>query len=397
MEAYILDSLYRRQTVVDKFESLIWTERFSTIGDFELKIQSTLENRNRFTEGTLLATNESYYVMTVETVVDAVDSDGTAILTITGPSLENILDNRLASATFVHATGGIYTATGIPKWVITNTPVNIANKIFHDVCVLGIVSAGDIIPFVNEGSIFPADTIPFPTDVISYEMAPKTVYAALKDVCDLYLLGFRLIRDLDTTQLYFDVYAGSDRTPHQSDLPAVVFSPDLDNLQNTSELKSIAAYKNVAYVMTPVGLEVVYELGTDPSVSGFNRRALVVQADDITDTDPTVASARMTQRGIEELAKNRKVTAFDGEISQNSQYKYGRDYNLGDLVQVRNIDGVATDMKVTEHIFVSDAQGDRSYPTLSVIQFITPGSWITEPIDEVWEDLGTTDYWGTRP
>lgn len=392
MEVYILDSLYRRAVVVDKYESIIWTERYSLYGDFILVLQSTFENRSRFTEGVNIAVNDSYYVMTVETIEDTVDADGKTILKISGRSLEQILDSRLASAAFIH------TGTDLnPKWIITDTAVNIANKIFHDVCVAGFVNAGDIIPLVTMGSIFDPGTVPFPTDVITYEIAPKSVYAALKDLCDIYLLGFRLIRNLDAAQLYFDVYSGSDRTSHQEALPAVIFSPDLDNLQNVTELKSIALYKNVAYVLCPVGFKAVYAPTVETTIAGFDRRVLVVDASDITDDDPDIAEARMIQRGVEELAQNRRLYAFDGELVQNSQYVYGRDYFLGDLVEQRNVDGISNTMQVTEHIRSSDAQGEKSYPTLSITQTITPGSWGAEPIDEVWEDLPADDHWVDRP
>jgi len=389
MEVYILDSLYRRQTVVDKFESLIWTERYSAYGDFELHLHSTLENRNLFPAGTKFAINESYRVMIVETVEDSTDDNGIKILKLTGRSLEAILDSRLAR-------GSMDDLTTDPKWILTGTPVEIATQIFHDICVTGILQASDVIPLVTEGSIFPDDTIPAPVDVISYEIDPKTVYTAEKDLCDQYLLGFRLVRNFDTSQLYFDIYTGSDRTTHQSVLPSVLFSPELDNLQDTSELTSTAAYKNVAYVLSPVGTEIVYADGADSSTTGFERQVLIVQADDITDTDPPTASALMIQRGIDELAKNRKTSAFDGEISQNSQYKYGVDYNLGDLVTLRNTDGAMNDMQVTEQIFVSDNQGDRSYPTLTVNQFVTPGSWLALPADKVWNDY-TTEHWADLP
>jgi hypothetical protein len=233
-------------------------------------------------------------------------------------------------------------------------------------------------------------------DIITYEVDPKTVYTAEKDLCDQYLLGFRLVRNFDTSQLYFGIYTGSDRTTHQSVLPAVLFSSELDNLQNTSELTSSAAYKNVAYVLSPVGTEIVYAPEADSSVAGFSRQVLIVQADDITDPDPPTASAQMIRRGIDELAKYRKTSAFDGEISQNSQYKYGTDYNLGDLVTLRNASGVMNDMQVTEQIFVSDNQGDRSYPTLTVNQFVTPGSWLALPADKVWNDY-TTEHWADLP
>jgi hypothetical protein len=389
MEVYILDSLYRRIDVVDRYESLIWTERFSSAGDFELKVQSTLENRNRFTEGVKLAILESYYVMIVETVEDATNDEGQDILTIKGPSLESILDQRLARSAMNDTTTN-------PSWTLTGTPKAIATQMFHDICVTGVLDPGDVIPLINEGSIFPADTTPAPSDTITYVVDPDTLYNAEKTLCDQYLMGFRLVRNGDLSQLWFDIYMGSDRTSHQTTLPAVVFSSGMANLQNTSELRSISTYKNAAYVITPVGTRIVYPADVDPTVNGFERRVLIVKADDITDTDPVAAQAAMLQRGVDELAKNRKIHAFDGEISQNSQYVYGVDYRLGDLVESRNSDGVSNSMQVTEHIFASDAQGVRSYPTLAVTQFIIPGSWAALPPGKIWNDY-TTETWADLP
>jgi hypothetical protein len=390
MEVYILDSLYRRNQVVDTFESLVWTERFSAFGDFILKLNSTLESRSRFVAGTHIAISESYRVMTVETVEDGDDSEGKRLLTLTGRSLERVNENRVARGTL-----GDLTTT--PKWVLTGTPGFIARKIFHDICVLGILDPGDVIPMVIEGTIFPDDTIDEPTDTVTYEIDPMTVYKAIKDICDVYNLGFRLVRNFDTSQLYWDVYSGSDRTTSQTDLPAVIFSPDLDNLQKTTELTTIALYKNVAYVFSPVGHEIVYPLDVDPSVEGFERRVLLVNATDITDEDAPTASAKMIQRGKDELAKNRRFSAFDGEIGGNSAYKYGRDYNLGDLVEMRKDEGVTNNMQVTEQIFVSDKEGERSYPTLTINKFITSGSWLSWDFNQVWEELGVEEYWADQP
>lgn len=392
MEVYILDSLNRRIQVVDDFNSLIWAERYSAVGDFELIVNSNNANRNLFLAGTRLAIPDSYRVMTVETIEDDTDDEGRKLLKITGPSLESILDNRVARGTL-----GDLTTT--PKWTLEGTPANIARQIFHDICVTGILDPGDIIPNVIEaGGMFPDDTIAEPSEEVTYEIDPMTVYKAIKDICDLFSLGFRLLRNFDTPQLYWDVYSGSDRTTAQTVLPAVVFSPDLDNLQNTKELKTIALYKNVAYVFSPVGHEIVYGLDVDPESEGFDRRVLMVKADDITDTDPEVASARMIQRGKEELAKNRQLAAFDGEITSYSQYKYGRDYNLGDLVELRNTTGATNQMQVTEQIFVSDTEGERSYPTLAVNKFITPGSWSAWDYNQVWEDLDSNDEtWADQP
>lgn len=389
MEVYTLDGLYRRENVIDKFESLIWTERFSTFGDFQLTLPSTLESRRLLASGTRLAMNESYRVMTVETTENKIAADGTALYTVKGRSLEMVLEERAARET-------LSDLTTESKWILTGLPAAIAREVFDHVIRDGSLSLDDKIALLQPGSIFPASTIPEPTDSITVELPPMSVYSAVKQILDAYNMGFRLVRNFDMSQLYFDIYAGSDRTSGQTTLPVVIFSPDLDNLQNTTELTTTAAYKNCAYVISKVGHEIVFAPGVDPTVAGFERKVLLVLAEDIEDTDPLVASARMIKRGEDALSQNRRFTAFDGELNQNAQYKYGVDYNLGDLVEMRNSDGVTNNMQVTEQIFVSDREGERSYPTLSLNQFITPGSWLAWDFNQVWDDF-TVEEWDDLP
>ncbi len=388
MDLYILDSLYRPVDVVDEFISLIWTERFKRYGDFQLILNATSAFRNLLPAGTRVMIERSFRVMTVETIEDTTDDENREILKLKGRSLEYILDNRLAR-------GILGDLTITPKWILEGTPTEIARQIFHDICVTGILDPGDVIPGVNESSIFPEDTITEPVDEILVELEPMTVYQAESELADIYDFGYRLVRGTNY-QLYFDVYMGSDRTTRQNILPAVVFSPDMDNLQNSTELTSIALYKNVAYVLSAAGSVIVYPPDVDPEVEGFERNVLVVKADDIK-VDDLDAEAKMTRRGLDELAKARRFTAFDGEIAQPSNYKYGMDFNLGDLVEIRKNSGGMTSMQVTEQIFVHDEQGERDYPTLTVASYITPGSWLWWPYNEVWEDVDPDLDWEDAP
>lgn len=384
MDLYVLDGLLRRAEIIDKYVSLIWTERYSTCGDFELVIHSDRGIRELLTEGTLLAINESYRIMKVETVEKGVDSDDVAILNVSGRSLEALLDDRTAMS-------ALASLTTTPKWEITGTPGNIVREIFQTICVEGDLSAGDVLPFYTAGSIFQAGSIAEPGDSIIVSLDLDSVYSSIKKICDIYDLGFRLVRNLDTSQLYFDVYTGDDHTTLQTIFAPVVFSPELDNLSGTSELTSIAQFKNVAYVFAPNGAVIIYGDNISPTITGFDRRVLTVKAEDITIAAGTELTAALIQRGKEELAKHRVIVAFDGEIPQFSSYKYGIHYNLGDLVEMRNADGMAMNMRVTEQIFVTDAQGERSYPTLSIDLLITPGSWYAWDAQQVWDDAD--EYW----
>lgn len=390
MDLYMLDPLLRRETVVDRYKSLIWTERFQSAGDFELIVQSTLDNRQRYKANKWLALSESYRCMKIETVEDATDDDGANLLKITGPSIEIILDDRVAFNVKDDLTAH-------PKWVITDVPAEIARKVFTDICVTGVLDIHDVIPFIADVDLLPADTIPEPTDDITAEIEPDSVYNVIQNICELYDLGFRLLRNFDNSQLVFNIYAGSDRTSQQVDVPAVIFSPDLENLKNTTELKSISGVKNIAYVYSNLGFEEVVALDVDPSVVGFERQVMVVKMDDIAEgTSAGVVTALMQQKGREELAKVRSFQGFDGEVNQNSQYKYGTDYQLGDLVELHGKDGIAVNMRVTEQIFVSDEEGERSYPTLSVKQLITPGSWLAEGTTEWFDYDDNSTTWAEK-
>lgn len=390
MELYTLDALLRRVELIDDFESLIWTERYQKYGDFEMTIASTFRSRTLLKVDTLLATDQTRRVMKIEFVENANDAENRRMLTVKGRSLEILMYDRVAKESLSNLTTS-------PTWQITGlTATNVARKIFHDICVTGVLSIYDKIPFIFEGTFAEPSNIAEPVDLVTVEIQPTTVYDAISQLAEIWNFGFRILRQGDMSKLWFDIYMGSDRTTGQSTLPAVVFSPQLDNLQNTKELTTIEGAKNVAYVYSPDGFQMVYAAGVDSDVSGLDRKVLVVDANDITSENTADVPAALIQRGYEELSKARTFQAFDGEISQNSQYKPGRDYNLGDLVEMRNTDGVANNMRVTEIIYASDREGTRSYPTLTLNQYINTGSWLSWLNNVMWSDMGS-EHWDDQP
>lgn len=368
MEVYILDDLLRRTAVIDQFNSMIWTERWQDKGDFELVVNSSPAMRSLLKPGKQIAITESDRVMEIEYLEDAHDDEGRKILKATGPSLEHILENRVAT----DGMAGFGAETG---WMISGTPGNVARYIFNQICVVGILSTSDIIPFYQAGSLYPPGSISENATTFAMEVPINSVFGAVKELCEQYELGFRLVRNFDLSQLYFDIYSGDNRTTQQSSLPPVIFSPELENMKNTTEVNSIAEYKNVCYVFGKNGSEIVYADNTTATTSGFARRVMYVDANDVTEPAGANLTSILRNKGLDALAKQRPITAFDGEIDQYSKYKYKLHYYLGDLVEMRNADGATNQMRVTEQIFVCDGEGDRSYPTLAVESYIMPGTW----------------------
>jgi hypothetical protein len=386
-EYYILDDSLGRDSVIEPFISIIWSERYSAWGDFQLVVSSTSANRRLFTPGTRITRKGSFYVMTIDTVTDATAQDGTKTLTIVGKSLEALLNDRVAMAAF--------TATATtPYWIITGTPGNIARQIFNVVCVVAALDQNDTIPFYSFGTLLEPGSIPESTDIVSIAFPPDTAYNSIKKICDMYALGFRLVKDGDTGLVYYEVYTGNDLTSTQTSLPPVIFDPNLETLEDITTLTSTATVKTVAYVFAQNGTAVVYAPTADPTDSGSDRRVLLVNSTNTTAAGSTLTSA-LQQEGLVALAACRPVYQFDGTMPQSLPYVYGVDYGLGDLVEERTADGLGNQMIVTEQIFSSDNSGEKSYPTLTLVQTITPGTWLAWDASAVWNTVDPADYWGT--
>lgn len=377
MELYILDDEFKRNEVVESFKSLIWTERYSAYGDFEMVIDPSLADQALFSAGTMLGVDKSSRVMVVQTTEQTTADDGTAALKVNGKELTEVLTTRPNRPDLTSTTVDL---VGLPAAILRD--------LFEDICITNAVNTQDNLP-VAMGDPTPT-SIPEPGDSVTVRVELESLYSTLKFIADQYNLGFRIFKDGDTGNLYYEVYSGDDRTSGQTTFPSVIFSPQLDNLTDTSDLTSYALLRNVAYVIAPNGTRVVYANGGDSSTEGFDRRAIFVKADDIEEVAGATLDDLLEQRGLEELSKWRVVIAFDGEISQTA-FTYGVDYNLGDLVEKRNDQGTTAIMRVTEQIFVSDEAGEKSYPTLSLDLLVETGTWLSYGVTE-WPDTDPLEW-----
>lgn len=389
MDVYVLDNQFRRVEVIDQFESLIWTERFSAWGDFTLVTEANSIALNMLKPGARISITDSRRVMNVENVEVKLDQENRQMLTASGRSLEAIMADRLARDTIV----GLDTK---PKWAFNGLPAAIARFIFKNSFTQGVPSQSDAIGRINaDATLYPVNTLPEPAERVRMEFDPITVYDAVKQICDAYSMGFRMYIDIASTssQIFFDVYTGSDRTTGQSSLTPVIFSPAMNNIEEITTLDSNADFKNTAYVIGKSVSKVVYAPGWDAtSAAGWFRKVLIVTTDEKARVEAgDTADFVLESVGQEALAKRRNIQMLDGKISQNNIYRYNTNYHLGDVVEMRNQEGTAQYMRVTEQIIVSDREGDRSYPTLSTEKFIVPGTWPAWDYLAEWET--STKYW----
>lgn len=360
MDLYTLNiTTWDRVQVFDSYESLIWTERWAGYGDFELKIISTPDTRFYFSVGTALEMSASYRVMLVEEVLIQYE-ESNEVLIVKGRSFEAFLFNRVARVDQVGLNGS-------PKWIINNEPLKVAEFMLDRAFIN--TTDGPARVSIGNGPV-PTDTItPIETNYIKWEQPPVTLYEAVSSLCTQYELGFRALKNPGQGGLSMKVYAGVDRTIQQRNTtyPVIIFSRDLDNLYNVTELTSNADFYNAAQVMSNQGWVEVYANGGNSDTYGMSKRTLLVMADPVPDvSSPTTSqiTAYLTRVGQTALAQKRLTRLIDGEASPTA-YIYQGDYFLGDIVEIRDSEGNRGYRRVAEQIFVSDAEGERTYPTLA--------------------------------
>lgn len=277
---------------------------------------------------------------------------------------------------------------------LTGYAQDILYTLWDEIVVNGTYTEADKIPELIPFSPYPPGSIPWPDRRIAVKLSATDLLSIFEDICEATNIGFRLVvNKFSSHKLHFEVYSGNDLTSEQFDRPPVIFSPKLDNLAGVREISSAEEHKNVVCLTSPEGTAYVYAPNVDTSVEGFQRRVLMMDVSSTTlDKDETFPTEEMVTAALAELEKYKSTYELDGEIPKNSEFIYGEDYELGDIVEMRNSQGSKNRMRVTEQIFVSDGEGMRSYPTLTTIETVMPGSWSSFEWNVEWEDA--EGHWG---
>ena len=371
MEPYTLDRNFHEQSVIDGFNSIIWTERYYGDSEVELVVPVNASMLQNCRLGTFIGLDDSDEVMILETMNI---KDGA--LKFTGISILPWLNNRFIRVSPAHEDRYWYISGGTPGktlWDIVNGMCVVGSPYLVD-ATMGVANAAQLaIPGLG---LHNYDTV---GDPISVGVPYGPVYDAMKEIATTYQVGMQITLDSVTDTSFFlgfRSYRGLDRTSDQIDNPSVRFSPQMDSFTNIEELQSIAALKTLVYAFAPGNPD---GLATTPGVSalsgsqytGFDLRALLVFAEDIT-TDMVGGSSAslvniLNSRAHDAITTNHFIKSVDGEIVPDNQFKYGVHYNLGDVIEVQGNTGVVQTARITEYIRSQDDSGEKAYPTVAMI------------------------------
>ena len=294
MNLFVLNQDFDVLAIVDTYKSLIWTDRFKECGDFELVKSMDLELLQYIKQDNYLWRNDSEHVMIIEKLLIKSDAETGSEITVTGRSLESILDRRIV-------------------WGLKILSGNFQDEIE------ALLNENVISPSKPERKIenfvFEKSTDPTITDLrIEAQYTGDNLYDIITAACADRGVGFKITLNAQK-QFVFKLYTGDDRSYDQTVLPYVIFSPNFDNIINSNYMESRSALKNV----TLVGGE-----GEGPArrytavgnIGGLSRREIFTDARDLSsDID-------------EDFSEEFKFTQYSKQVFNNSSKTFVTDANF---------------------------------------------------------------------
>lgn len=387
MDALILDKKFQTQCIIDAFESFIWVDRYNKPGDFELYMPIERAPLEYIKRDNYLWIRSSDRLQVLEDVTFTTSAEDGDHLTITGRTLESILDRRI-----------VFTRT-----IINGNLQNGIEKLLNENVINPSYSKRKIPNFrfvrSNDSRI---------TKLTMYgNYLGESILEIIEDLCQLNDLGFKIVYNESNESLDFSLYYGEDRSYNQEKNPWVVFSAAYNNLVGSNYFESYANLKTAGIVVgnesDPEGQEVV-DIDGKPDMVGMDRREMFVDGSDIerpeaevnedsirerlekqnkskVEIENAISSAKeqakaqsrtefrnqLIQRGNEEVSKTYITESFEGEIEAVRQYVYDQDFFIGDIVQVRNRYGKEASSRITEVVRCHDLNGETLSPTFTTL------------------------------
>ena len=187
MELYIMNKSLETIGIIDAFDSVIWTKRYFSAGDFELYLPATNKNISLLQAGNYVYRLDDETAMIIEKIQISTDFETGNYLTVSGRSLESILARRIVwKQTFF---GGEF-----------------------EELIYKLIRENAINPTISERKI---DNLRLAykqgiTRLIGKQITGTNLYDAIVDACTAYEIGWKITLN-DTNNFGFSSYEGVDR------------------------------------------------------------------------------------------------------------------------------------------------------------------------------------------
>lgn len=353
-----MDRDFQVLDIVENTESVIWKKCYAEAGEFEIYTAASDEYVDLLQIGRYVIRHDDDMVGVIEKINMQIDDDGRDMLLVSGRCAKSLFARRIINRQETFS-GTVWNRM---YWMLYNHAVNpsVAYRQIPNTAIADVDAA-------IKGS--KAETQHTGTNLMT----------AVVDLVSSNNLGWRVTQDGE--KFVAELIAGTDRTIDQTDRDPVIFADDLDNLISTDYTRDLTNYANVAHIAGEGegsarvwnGIDIT---GTQSGTfAGLDRYELFVDArelqkkvtnsetgEEVTLTDAQYA-AQLQARGLEKLQELTSET-FTGEVDAEA-YTYRADYDVGDLVTVRDKHGITANARIVAVEEIEDGDGYTVTPEFS--------------------------------
>ena len=378
----VLDTTtYRSITTITEYKSLIVTDRYQEAGDFELQSYDVERILKLFPPDTIVGFNLTRSVHYVTEVSISHDYKNVPMITVKGRGFMHFFKRRAA----------LWNLNPDFKWILkARYGWSYLNQL------LSIVTAGSARPFPQDSFIhsntvsiigrgYNINNISNQGSVQDLAIEPTNLYDVLVKVMRMFDLGIAFDRHSPTSAvdgLDVVIYPAVSfnravtEMPQRSSVPPIKFDVRAGHVTDATYRLSNEEWRNIAYVMTsgetPDKNIAVATRGSYNEKSWRTRSAMILSG------DKELSQVQLTHRAWTELASTSKSLRIEGRVSDNVPYlclasvrNEGSNnpnfYYLGDVVLLVGEYDIREHVRVVEHTFSSNDQGERRYPTFNQV------------------------------
>ncbi|WP_291632212.1 siphovirus ReqiPepy6 Gp37-like family protein [Clostridium sp.] len=335
----VFDSDFKRVGAINKYSSLIYTEKFNGVGTFQL--QASKENMDVIENGRYILIEQEILaeILTLET------DSSVGIVSLSGKFIEHILDSRV----ILEMESFSDTSTNICRSLVNSNFIN-PTSLDRTIDKIKLSTNTDYIP-VNS--------------VISKQISQGSVEGKIQSILSPINCGYSLVPTItayvdgsNISDLNFRILEGLDRTINNiSGNNHVEFSFELLNILESQYTFDKTVYKTDFIVLGEGEGTAKKRYISESGVSGFDRKELSVEDSGIVATDANgnpisdAAYLQLLKTAGEERMEDYKIfESFEVTINPDSSlFTYEEDYSLGDIVTIEDIiTGLKYDVVVNE-------------------------------------------------
>ncbi|OQA14800.1 MAG: hypothetical protein BWY62_00896 [Firmicutes bacterium ADurb.Bin356] len=324
MELYVFNTERELLGVVEAYEYLQWTRKYSECGSFSLRAIADTNNLNLLRMGHILWKSDDLEAGIIEHI--ELNEELQETITVSGCFLTGLLGRRIIWQTEI-LQGNL--STGIAQLLANNA--------------LTPTDADRTIP----GLAFSSVTFNY---TLNMQVSYKNLLTTIGDLCRAHDVGLRTVFNPQSKLFTVTLYEGR--------LTSSVFSREFENLTEQSYIHSTHDYASTALIGGEgEGSERVMAIaGTG---SGLDRYETFVDAKALRINDfGEEYETALLLHGESRLKELNMVQSFDAVLHEHGNLKYKEDFDLGDIVTViAKRWGVSMQTRITEIEETYDSEG----------------------------------------